>query len=141
MKKLALFVLGLLAILYFRQKIAAGATETAKSELELAEVGYFKEQGVMGSERRVYSIAVEGFVDNEAVWNEINEYGRKKLWSQGSYTAVFFFDGRSNTPDVTDSGENFPNAYREYCVAAFWRYTKWNVYLDKYPFRNGSPAL
>lgn len=78
MKKIALFILGLLAILYLRQKIAAGATETAKSGIEFAEIGYFKEQGAMGSERRVYSVAVEGFVDNESVWNEIQEHGRKK---------------------------------------------------------------
>ncbi len=141
MKKIALFIMGLLAIFYIQRKMVAGAAWTTKSGIEFIEVGYFKEQGAMGSERRVYSVAVEGFADNDSVWYEIKEHGRKKMWSQGSYTAVFFFDGRSFTPDVTISGEDFPNAYQADCVAAFWRYTKWNVYLDKYPFKDRSPAL
>ncbi len=101
------------------------------------EIGYFKEVLLNGSNKRVYSLYVKDFnKDDPEMWQGLEEQAKGKMYSNGGLTVVLFFESEGTTPDVTLSGLEFPEKYKPYCVAGYWKYPNGNEKFVKYPFKN-----
>ena len=80
---------------------------------------------------RVYSVYV-----SELDWDAMTQYARSKEWDgEGTSTVVCFFDDWRNTPDVTFSGLDFSESYKDNWVAGYWRYANGNEVFVQYPAR------
>jgi hypothetical protein len=91
------------------------------------QVGYY----INSSGGRVLSFYVKN-VD----WEEIEKHAIKQtIYFSNPFTAVFYFNNRSNTPNVTYCGIQFPDKYERYCVAAYWIYPNKTTKFSKYPFK------
>lgn len=101
---------------------------------DFEQVGYYKKEMPNGSNMRVFSIFVKNFQDDESTWAKIIKYAKSQMYSERGNTFVFFFNDRSNTPDVTFTGAEFPTIYEKYCIAAFWKYPSGKEEFSKYPF-------
>jgi hypothetical protein len=105
---------------------------TADSGFE--QVGYFK-KSVGNSNNRVFSFYVRNFEDSAAMWEKIENHAKAQMYTQGGLTAVLYFNDRTNTPDVTLVGLEFPQSYEKYCVAGYWKYPTGKQEFHKYPFK------
>jgi len=104
--------------------------EISTTNTKLKEIGYNKRDY-----NRIYSIAVINFVDDEEVWNAMEEYAKNKMYTQGATTCVIFFDGEENTPDVTLIGLDYPEKYDDYTLAIYWKYANGKEIFEKYPMK------
>lgn len=94
------------------------------------QVGYYKKDY-----HRVYSYWVKDFEETDAQWAAVEEYAKSRMWSEGGFTAVLFFADRENTPDVTYTGLEFPEAYEPHCIAGFWKIANGSMEFRRYPFK------
>ena len=99
------------------------------------QVGYFKKKLPNGSNDRVFSFYVKNFSDNEKTWTEIEKFAKRRMYTSGGFTTVFFFNNRHYTPDVTFVAELFDVKYEKYCVAAYWKYANGHEQFSRYPFK------
>jgi len=99
------------------------------------DIGYHKKETLNGSNFRVYSVYVKNFNDTPEMWDKILDYAKNKMYTEGGTTIVFFFNDKSNTPDVTFVGKDFDKKYEKYCVAGYWKYPTGKETFNKYPFK------
>lgn len=65
---------------------------------------------------RVYSVYAP-----DLNWDAMIQYAKSKPWSgPGTSTIVCFFGDWRNTPDVTFTGMNFSDHYKEHWIAGYW---------------------
>lgn len=95
----------------------------------------FKDRGVHktkledGRYHRVYSVYV-----SELDWEAMTKYAQAKEWDgEGTSTTVCFFNDFRNTPDVTFSGMDFSEHYKEAWVAGYWHHANNTEIFVQYP--------
>lgn len=93
------------------------------------EIGYYK-----SNKQRVYSVYVNNFTGSTADFGEMFKHAQSKMYTEGGSTIVFFFNNKSNTPNVSLTGANFSKQYEPNCVAAYWKYPNGKEDYAHYPF-------
>ncbi|HTL46774.1 MAG TPA: hypothetical protein VL688_01790 [Verrucomicrobiae bacterium] len=57
----------------------------------------------------------------ELDWDGMKKFAQAQAWDgPGTMTTVCFFDDRVNTPDVTFSGIDFSETYKDHWIAAYY---------------------
>jgi len=107
-------------------KLQKNTSKIRKADFE--QVGYNKVKTRSGSYSRVFSVYTSSLD-----FNAMEKYAKKQTYTPGGTTMVFFFNDRSNTPDVTFVGSEFDSKYEKYMVAAYWKYPKGQEKFQKYP--------
>ena len=118
------FILVLLFSLFLYLKLTSGG---AADHFDM--VGYFKVRNALGANVRVFS-----FYTTENDSSKIQEHAKRRPYTKGGSTTVFYFNSRENTPDVTFVREQFDNRYEPYCIAAYWRFPNGTDKFQEKPF-------
>ena len=96
---------------------------------EMKDQGVFKEKTPDGKLNRVYSVYTP-----DLNWEAMQKYAQAKEWDgAGTSTTVCFFNDWRNTPDVTFTGMNFSETYKDAWVGGYWRYANGNEVFVQYP--------
>ncbi len=99
-----------------------------KSSVQLKSIfetiGYYKKHPT-----RVFSVYT-----NSKDFREIKLNAKKKMYTSSGMTMVFFFNDKTNTPDVTFVGAEFDKKYEKYCIAAYRKYPNGDEDFE-YPFK------
>jgi hypothetical protein len=103
-------------------------------ESDFVQVGFYRKVTAI-STNRVYSYYVKNFEDNPEMWKKMEDFAKSQPYTQRGITAVFFFNDRQNTPDVTLIGLEFPESYEPYCVAGYWKWPTGVEDFKEYPFK------
>jgi len=89
------------------------------------DIGYYKK-----NRTRIFSVYTSS-VD----FTKIEEYAKNKPYTSGRVTMVYFFNDKSNTPDVTFIGGEFDKKYEKYCIAMYGKFPNGSEQFGRYPFK------
>lgn len=108
--------------------LSAGAADL-RAEAVFRERGVHKAKTEDGKYNRVYSVYV-----SELDWAAMEKYSRSREWDgPGTTTTVCFFNDWRYTPDVTFSGMDFSEHYKESWVGGYWHHPNGNEFFVQYP--------
>jgi hypothetical protein len=115
--------------------------------LKFTEVGYYKDK----SKLRYYTVYIDFLSSNhnskkpltidrdslpDYLLNQIKEHGSKKMHTDNSVTATFYYLNKENTPDITNSrNQTIANeiAHDHKPLVAVWKFSKDKINVIKNP--------
>ncbi len=111
--------------------------EAVLASVTFKDRGAHKAKNAEGRYDRVYSVYV-----SELDWEAMQKYAQTKEWDgPGTTTTVCFFNDIRNTPDVTFSGMDFSEHYKEAWVGGYWHHPNGNEIFVQYPAKKLSITM
>lgn len=112
-------------------------SEAVQAEVVFKDRGQHKTKNAEGRYDRVYSVHV-----SDLDWDAMGKYAQTKEWDgPGTTTIVCFFNDLRNTPDVTFSGMDFSEHYKDAWVGGYWHHANGNEIFVQYPAKKREMSM